>query len=405
MFQDITKYVKECPQCRIAKGDYTEPNTIPGVIIANNPMDLVCIDFTKVDPSKDSKENILVLTDAFTKFSQAFVTPNQKAITIAKILVDKWFYTYGIPAHIHSNKGRSFDNEIMSYLYAMYGVEQSTTMPYNLCGNAPIERMNRTLINLLKSLPKEEKSNWPLHLPSLVFAYNAMPHDTTGYQPYELMFGRKASTMCNSWLGLANYNDNFLQNQCTWVNQQHELILAANRWALKRMKISAEKSVSQAGAKALSIPIGNLVLLHDHPEGQNKIQDNYKNELFVMESQHQDPNVYTIKPLNGKGPMCKVNWQQLYDLQKTQGSDKPSDPGPNTILPTLLVKKPTRGLTAPQNTHSYGTRSRTQANTILQSPSEDEAKPSLTLGPSLEDTENPGVMGNLINCLSTKLWQ
>ena len=339
MFQDVTRYVKECPRCQIAKGDYTVPNTIPGVIIANNPMDLMCIDFTKVDPSKDSKENILVLTDAFTKFSQAFVTPNQKVITIAKILVDKWFYTYGIPAHIHSNKVCSFDNEVMLHLYAMYGVEQSTTMPYNLCGNAPTERMNHTLINLLKSLPKEQKSNWPLHLPSLVFAYNAMPHDTTGYQPYELMFGHKAPTMCDSWLGLANYNDNFLQSKCTWVNQQHELILAANRQALKRMKLSAEKSVSRAGGKALSIPIGNLVLLHDHPEGQNKIQDNYKNELFVMESQHQDPNVYTIKPLNGKGPMCKVNWQQLFDLRKTQGSDKPSDPAPNTILPTLLEKK------------------------------------------------------------------
>ena len=122
MFQDVTKYVKECPHCQIAKGDYNEPNTILGVIIASNPMDLMCIDFTKVGPSKDSKENILVLTDAFTKFSQEFVTPNQKAITIAKILVDKWFYTYGIPAHIHSDKGRSFDNEIMLHLYAMYRV-------------------------------------------------------------------------------------------------------------------------------------------------------------------------------------------------------------------------------------------------------------------------------------------
>ena len=320
------------------KGDYTEPNTIPGVIIANNPMDLVCIDFTKVDPLKDSKENILVLTDAFTKFSQAFVTPNQKAITVAKILVDKWFYTYGIPACIHSDKGHSFDSEIMSHLYVLYGVEQSTTMPYNLHGNAPMERLNHTLIGLLKSLPKEQKSNLPLHLPSLVFAYNAMPHDTTGYQPYELMFGCKAPTMCNSWLGLANYNDNFSQSKCTWVNKQHELILTANRWALKRMKISAEKSVFWAGGKALNILLGNLVLLRDHPEGRNKIQDNYKNELFVMESQHQDPNVYTIRPLNGKGPMHKVNQWQLFDLQKTQGSDKPSNPAPNTILPTLLVK-------------------------------------------------------------------
>ena len=103
--------------------------------------------------------------------------------------------------------------------------------------------------------------------------------------------------------------------------------------------------------------------------------------------------------------MCKVNQQQLYDLQKTQGSDKPSDPAPNTILTTLLVKKPTRGSIAPQNTHPYSTRSKTQVNTLLQSSSEDEAEHPLILEPSTEDTENLGVMGNLISHLSTKLWQ
>ena len=309
---------------------------------------------------------------------------------------------YGISACIHSDKGCSFDNEIMSHLYAIYGVEQSTSMPYNLCGNAPTEQLNSTLIGLLKSLPKEQKGNWLLHLPSLVFAYNAMLHDSTGYQPYELMFGCRAPTICDVWLGLGNYNDNFLQSKCAWVNQQHELILAANRWALKRIKTSAEKSVSQAGRKALNIPIGNLVLLHDHPKGCNKIQDNYKNELFVIELKHQDPNVYIIKPLNGKGPLHMVNQWQFFHLQKTQGSDMPSSPAPDTILPTFLVKKLTRGLTTPQHVHPYGSRSKTQANTmILQSSSEDEAEhPSI----SLEDTGNLGVMGNLFNCILTKLW-
>ena len=82
----------------------------------------------------------------------------------------------------------------------------------------------------------------------------------------------------------------------------------------------------------------------------------------------------------------------------------PSDLAPNTILPTLLVKKPTRGLGTPQQTHPYRTRSKTQAIAILQSSSEDEAKHSSISEPSLEDTEYLGVMGNLINCLSTKLW-
>ena len=76
MFQDVTNYMKTSPWCQTVKGDYTDPKTKLGMIIANNPMDLLCIDFTKVDPLKSSKEIILVLTDAFTKFSQAFITAN-----------------------------------------------------------------------------------------------------------------------------------------------------------------------------------------------------------------------------------------------------------------------------------------------------------------------------------------
>ena len=180
-------------------------------------------------------------------------------------------------------------------------------MPYKPDGNAQCEWFDHTMIGLLTFLSKEQKDNWQLHLPCLVFAYNAMLHSTTGYQPYELMFGQKAPTICDTWLRLADYDENYSQNKCEWVNQQHELILAANRHALKRIKQSAKKSVSQTGGKDLKIPVGNLVLLHDHPEGQNKIQDHYKSELFVVELKHWDPNIYKIKPLCGKGPMHMVN--------------------------------------------------------------------------------------------------
>ena len=66
-------------------------------IVVNNPMDLLCIDFMKVDPSKDGKENVLAMADEFSKFSVAVVMPNQQAKTGAKAMVDKWFYVYGIP--------------------------------------------------------------------------------------------------------------------------------------------------------------------------------------------------------------------------------------------------------------------------------------------------------------------
>ena len=163
MNHDVTEYVTNWHWCLVAKGHYTGPYTQQGSLVDNNPLDLLCIDFLKVDPSRDGKENILVLTDAFTKLSQAFITNNQ---TLAKILVEKWFYVYGIPAHIHSDKGQSFENAIISKLYSMYNIKQSRTMSHNLCGNSICERFNHTLLGLLQSLPKEQKSCWPLHAPS-----------------------------------------------------------------------------------------------------------------------------------------------------------------------------------------------------------------------------------------------
>ena len=89
-------------------------------------------------------------------------------------MVDKWFHVYGIPSHIHSDKGHSFENEIIHHLCAMYGIKQTTTTPYIPHGNSQCERFNHTLFGLLMSLSKDEKANWPAHLPSKVFAI--MPH-------------------------------------------------------------------------------------------------------------------------------------------------------------------------------------------------------------------------------------
>ena len=95
----------------------------------------------------------------------------------------------------------------------MYNIKQSMTTPYNPCGNSICKRFNHTLLGLLQSLPKEKKSCWPLHVPTLVSAYNAMPHSVTGYQSYELMFRYKAPTICDAWLGLAQYNDQVTTNK------------------------------------------------------------------------------------------------------------------------------------------------------------------------------------------------
>ena len=59
------------------------------------------------------------------------------------------------------------------------------------------ECFNQTLFGLLKTLKAEEKADWPSHLPALVFTYNATPHASTSYQPYQLMFGHRAPAPCD----------------------------------------------------------------------------------------------------------------------------------------------------------------------------------------------------------------
>ena len=318
MTQDASSWVEQCRRCQVAKGDYNIPKPKFGHLIAHNPLDLVCLDFTKVDPSKGGKENVLVMTDAFTKFSVAVTTNNQQALTVAKALVERWFHVYGIPSCIHSDQGKSFDNKIIDALCKMYGVKRTMTSPYNPRGNSQCERFNRTMFSLLKTLTKEQKGDWPSHLPVLTFAYNATPHSTTGYQPYKLMFGRKAPAPCDNWLGLRQYNDDKSISKVVWVDKQFKKIVQANKRALKSIQARAKVNERSSGDKDFDIPIGNLVLLRDHPEGQNKIQDDYKPDLFEVTGKHSDPSAFFVKPLDRKGPVKQVNRRQMFDLGVTE---------------------------------------------------------------------------------------
>ena len=321
MAKDAQDWVTNCRRCQIARGDYNQPKPKIGHLEAHNPLDLVCLDFTKIDPSKTGKENVLVITDAFTKFSLAVCTPNQTAKTVAKILVEKWFHVYGVPTRIHSDQGRCFDSNIIKALCKMYGVEQSFTSPYNPRGNTFCERFNRTLFGLLKTLKSEEKADWPSHLPALVFAYNATPHASTGYQPYQLMFGRRAPAPCDNWLGLRAYNDDKSITRIDWVDQQLEQLLHANKRAQKNIKATNAKNRKAAGGKDLIIPVGNLVLLRDHPEGRNKIQDNNKDQIYIVTRHHDNCNAYFVKPLGSKCQPKQVNRREMFDLGITEDQE------------------------------------------------------------------------------------
>ena len=68
-----------------------------------------------------------------------------------------------------------------------------------------------------------------------------MPYSVTDFQPYELMYGCKAPTVYDAWLGLTSYNDKTSISKCAWLNEQHELLDSANQCALKHIEQSDKK--------------------------------------------------------------------------------------------------------------------------------------------------------------------
>ncbi|XP_056609057.1 uncharacterized protein LOC130426352 [Triplophysa dalaica] len=306
MYEDVEAWVKKCQRCILTKMPQPKVRAPVKAFLASRPLEVIAVDFTVLEPASDGRENVLVVTDVFTKFTQAFPTKDQKADTTAKILLKEWFMKYGVPERLHSDQGRNFESEVVAELCRLYGVKKTRTTPYRPQGNAQCERYNRTLHNLLRILPPEKKRRWPEFLPELVHAYNVTPHSTTGFSPYYLLFGVHPHLPIDALLGC----EGVTERRHDWLSVHQERLRYAHE---KAREYSEEKALGRVtrlneNAYCPQVSLGELVYLRQRLPGRNKIQDAWSPVVYrVVEILG---TTYTVEPLEG-GPSKRVHRSEL----------------------------------------------------------------------------------------------
>ena len=94
------------------------------------------MDYLNIEPSKGNVENVLIITDYFTRYDQAFPSKTQTALATAELLWNNFILHYGFPSKIITDQGRNVESELIENLCQVAGVEKLRTSPYH-----PIDKL------------------------------------------------------------------------------------------------------------------------------------------------------------------------------------------------------------------------------------------------------------------------
>ena len=72
----------------------------------------------------------------------------------------------------------------------LLNIGKTRTTPYHPSANGPVERMNRTILQIFRCFIRGQQEDWDLHLATVDMAIRSIVNRQTGFTPNFLMLGR-----------------------------------------------------------------------------------------------------------------------------------------------------------------------------------------------------------------------
>ena len=299
MTKDIKSHIKEKCHCVIDKEPNVKEKAKLVPIQAKSPFEMVSVDFHHLDICKGGYKYVMVVIDHFTRYVQMYATRSQSGKAAADKLFNDFIVHYGCPRRIHHDQGGHFNSNMWNELHRFMGIKSSNTTPYHPQGDGQVERPNRTLDGMLKSLGKNEKKNWSKFIPKLAFAYNSTINKSTGFSPFFLMYGRESRLPIDSVFPDMMVEEVPRKSHAEFAREWERSMKEAVEIARTNIQKSAEynKKNFDKKAKAVDLEIGDRVLMRNVRErgGTGKLRSYWEDTLFKVIKQRELLPVYEIQ--------------------------------------------------------------------------------------------------------------
>ena len=247
--RDVRQYIAGCATCTKSKS-YGQKAKAPMQTEATGmPMQRIALDLLGELPlTTGGNKYILVVSDYYTKWTEAFAIPNMEAKTVAQKLVTEVIARFGVPTVIHSDQGKQFESQLFLELCKMLNIRKTRTTPYHPQSDGLVERFNRTLASMLRAYVNEHHTDWDEHLPYVLMAYRSTEQETTGCSPNYLMLGREVATPLDIMFEMPGSVKVIPPNRWAWelkerLENAHRFVRQSMDQAMLRQKTSHDQKL------------------------------------------------------------------------------------------------------------------------------------------------------------------